>query len=261
LRAMITPFTSKGDVDFEALRGVVDFQLEKDVHGLYPCGSAGEGPLMSVEQRKKVAETVLEEVTGRVPVIVHVGTTNTKETVELAKHAEVKGAKAVGAITPYYFKPDLEGLLEHYRLLAEAVNIPVFVYNLPRITGFNVTPEMVAKLCGFQNIKGIKDSGADLIQIRAIIETAPKALTVINGADNLVFSALTMGVDAQISGTANVAPEFFVELYKAYRQGEHGKALELQTKINTLIRALAGPGDARSGCGSPKTTPQTPSTP
>jgi len=241
ITAMITPFTLKGDVDFEALRGVLNFQLERGVHGLYPCGSAGEGPMMSVEQRKRVAETVLEEVAGRVPVIVHVGTTNTKETVELAKHAEEKGAKAVGAITPYYFKPDLEGLLEHYRLLAEAVNIPVFVYNLPRLTGFNVTPETVAKLCGFQNIKGIKDSGGDLIQIRAIIETAPKALTIINGADNLFFPALMMGVNAQISGTANVAPELFVELYKAYRQGEHGKALEFQTKINTLIRALAGP--------------------
>jgi len=241
ITAMITPFTPKGDVDFEALRGVVNFQLENGVHGLYPCGSAGEGPLMSVEQRKRVAEKVLEEAAGRVPVIVHVGTTNTEETVELAKHAEEKGAVAVGAVTPYYHKPDLEGLLEHYRLLAEAVSIPVFVYNMPRLTGFNVTPEMVTRLCRLQNIGGVKDSSGDLIQIRTIIENAPRALIVINGADNLVFPALMMGVNAQISGTANVTPELFVELYKAYREGDYERALSHQTKINAVKKALEGP--------------------
>jgi len=239
--ALITPFDREGEVNLKGLRGVARFHVEKGVNGFFVCGSAGEGPLMSIRQRKLVAETVMGEVSGEVSIIVHVGTTNTKETTELAKHAEKNGADAVGAVCPYYFKPDLEGLIEHYRLLSESVSIPVFVYNIPSLTGFNVTPQMVSKLCELPNIMGVKDSSRNLIQIREIIETAPKRITVINGSDNLIFAALTIGVDGQISGTANVAPELFVELYRAFRDSDLGKALKLQADINALIRALSGP--------------------
>lgn len=239
--ALITPFTHKGEVNLEDLRGVVRFHLEKGVNGFFVCGSAGEGPLMSIDQRKTVTETVIDEVSNSASIIVHVGTTNTEETIELARHAEESGADAVGVVSPYYFKPDFDGLIEHYRLVAEAVDIPVLVYNIPSLTGFNITPEIIRKLCQFPNIVGVKDSSRNLVQIREIIETAPKKITVINGADNLIFAALMIGVDAQISGTANVAPELFVELYKAYKESEYEKALKLQTDINAVIRALKGP--------------------
>jgi len=241
LPALITPFNQEGKVDLEKLRGVIRFHLEKGVNGFFVCGSAGEGPLMSISERKLVAETVVEEVSNRASIIIHVGTTNTAETIELSKHAEENGADAVGVVTPYYFTPDLEGLMEHYRLVAEAVNIPVLVYNIPSRTGFNMTPEIVTKLYEFPNIKGVKDSSRNLIQIREIIETAPKKITVINGADNLIFAALMIGVDGQISGTANVVPELFVELYKACERGDYTKALKLQSDINAVIRALSGP--------------------
>jgi len=239
--AVITPFDREGNVWFESLWDVVRFQMEKGVHGLFVCGTAGEGPSMSVEQRKSVAEVVVKEVAGRIPVIVHVGTTNTKETVELAKHAEEIGAQAVGAVSPYYFKPDLEGLVEHYRLLAEAVGIPVFVYNIPRLTGFNITPDMIRRICTIENVKGVKDTSDNLIQLQEIIETAPKPITVINGSDWLLFAALMVGVDGQISSVANVIPEIMVELYELYKKREYGRALNLQAKINAVKKALEGP--------------------
>jgi len=239
--AIITPFNPDGDVEFEYLRDIVRFQLGKGVHGFFVCGSAGEGPLMSAQQRKAVTETLIREVDGRVPVIVHAGSTNTREAIELAKHGEESGAAAVGVVSPYYFKPDIEGLIEHYRLIAEAVNIPVLVYNIPSRAGYNVIPEVIAKICNIPNVIGVKDSSGDLIQLREIIETAPKTITVINGADNLLYAALTVGVHGQISGIANVAPELLVELYNAYRKGEYEKALNLQTKINAVKRAVEGP--------------------
>lgn len=157
---------------------------------------------------------------------------------ELAKHAESVGADAVGAVTPYFFKPDLEGLIMHYRLISEAVRIPTFVYNIPQQTGFNLTPEIFRKLCSIENIHGIKDSSGSLSQIQEIIETAPKHVTVINGADDILLAALLVGVNAEISGVANVAPEILVELYENFREGNYKKALELQRKTNVLRRIL-----------------------
>lgn len=239
--ALITPFDREGEVNLEDLRGLARFQIEKGVNGFFVCGSAGEGPLMSTSQRELVAKTVIDEVSGRVSIIVHVGTTNTKETIELAKHAEENGADAVGVVSPYFFTPDLEGLIEHYRLVSESVEIPVLIYNIPSRTGFNVTSKMTTELCKLPNIIGVKDSSRDLVQIRETIETAPKKINVINGSDNLIFAALAIGVDGQISGTANVTPELFVELYKAFKKGERARALKLQADINAVIRALRGP--------------------
>jgi 4-hydroxy-tetrahydrodipicolinate synthase len=238
LPAIITPFDAEGNVDFDLLRDIVRFQIDKGVHGFFVCGTVGEGPLMSIEQRKSVAEAVVREAKGKVPVIVHVGTTNTAESVELAKHAESIEANAVGAVTPYFFKPDLEGLIMHYRLISEAVRIPTFVYNIPQQTGFNLTPEIFRKLCSIENIHGIKDSSGSLSQIQEIIETAPKHVTVINGADDILLAALLVGVNAEISGVANVAPEILVELYENFREGNYKKALELQRKTNVLRRIL-----------------------
>jgi 4-hydroxy-tetrahydrodipicolinate synthase len=236
--ALVTPFNSEGEVNRKSLREVTRFQIEKGVNGLFVCGTAGEGPLMSVKQRKIVAETVVGEVSNRVTVIIHVGTTNTNEAVELAKHAEDIVADAVGAVSPYYYKPDLDSLFNHYRIISESVEIPVFIYNIPQMTGFNLTPRIVAKICELPNVIGIKDSSNNLIQIREIIETAPKKIVVINGSDNLTFAAFIVGADGLISGTANVDPELFVELYKAYKSGDYSRALKIQEGINKLVRVL-----------------------
>ncbi|MEM2342080.1 MAG: 4-hydroxy-tetrahydrodipicolinate synthase [Candidatus Bathyarchaeia archaeon] len=240
--AIVTPFDSEDNVDFEALRDVVRFQIKNGIHGFFACGTIGEGVLMSVEQRKSVAEAIIREAAGKVPVIVHVGTTNTGESVSLAKHAELLGARAVGAITPFFFKPDVEGLIDHYRMIAEAVKIPVFAYNIPQMTGFNLTPEIFRMLCAIEGVAGIKDSSGNLSQLQEIIETAPKPITVINGADELLLAALLVGANAEISGVANAAPELMVELYESVKESDYAKALKLQRKVNVLKRILYGSG-------------------
>lgn len=248
LPAIVTPFDSEGRVDFTALREVIRFQIEGGVHGFFACGTVGEGVLMKAEQRKAVAEAIVKESGGKVPVIVHVGTTNTDESVELAKHAERIGARAVGAVTPFFFKPDVEGLKTHYRSIAEAVRIPVFVYNIPKMTGFNVTAEIFRKICTIERVAGIKDSSGNLSQIQEIIETAPKPITVINGADDIFLAALLIGVNAEISGMANVVPELMVELYESFREGDCERALKLQRRLNALKRILysIGPSNVSS---------------
>ena len=242
--AVITPFDQEGEVVFEYLKDVLHFQLEKGVHGFFVCGTTGEGPLMSIEQRKAVAETVIEEVGSKVPVIVHVGTTNTRETIELAKHANKVGATAISVVSPYYFKPDLDELIDHYKLVSKEVTIPVFAYNIPGLTGFNITPAIFNQLCSIQNMIGIKDSSGNLSQTSAMIETAPKPVVVINGWDSLFFAALMIGAKAQVSGPANVAPEPYVELYELYKKGRYQEALDAQTRINAIIRTLTGPSMA-----------------
>lgn len=248
LPAIITPFDSDGNVDFEILRDVVRFQIEGGVHGFFVCGTIGEGALMSIEQRKTIVEAIIREVGGKVPVIVHVGTTNTSESVELTKHAERIGAKAVGVITPYFFKPDIEGLIMHYQMIAESSHIPVFAYNIPQMTGFNLTPEIFRKLCVIEGIAGIKDSSGNLSQIQEIIETAPKPITVINGADDILLAALLVGANAEISGVANAAPELMVELYESFKENNITRALELQRKVNALRRIFytSGPSNIAS---------------
>ena len=236
--AIITPFNSAGDIDFDALKEVVRFQINNSVHGFFACGTVGEGALMSISQRKAAVEAIIKETGGKVPVVAHVGTTNTDECIDLAKHAEKSGAKAIGVITPYFFKPDIEGLMIHYQAIAEAVNIPVFAYNIPQLTGFNLTPEIFRRLCAIERLAGIKDSSGNLSQIQEIIDTAPKSITVINGADDIFLAALIVGASAEISGIANVAPELMVELYEAYRENDYAKALRLQRKVNALRRIL-----------------------
>jgi len=240
--AIITPFDSDGNVDFQTFSEVVRFQINSGVHGFFVCGTVGEGALMSIEQRKSVAEVIIKEVGDKVPVIVHVGTTNTNESVELAKHAERIGAKAVGAINPFFFKPDVEGLMMHYQMIAGAVKIPVFVYNIPQLTGFNITPDIFRMLCSIEGVAGIKDSSGNLSQIQEMIETAPKPITVINGADDIFLAALIVGASAEISGISNAAPELMVELYEAYKENDFRRALNLQRKVNALKRILYGIG-------------------
>lgn len=241
ITALLTPFTEEGNIDEEALQELVEFQVKSGIHGLYPCGTVGEGPTMSIEQRKRVAEIVMGQVKARIPVIVHIGAINTTMTVELAKHAEKVGADALGCVTPYYFTLDDDAIIEHYRRVAEAVRIPLFVYNIPHRTNINITPNLMAKLAKLPNIVGIKDSSRDFTQLCEYIEKLGKGFTVICGTDALMIPALFMGAKGAISAISNVFPELFVDAYNAYKKRNYEKAIELQFKIIVTRRALAKP--------------------
>lgn len=234
ITALITPFTKEGNIDEEALQEIVEFQVKSGIHGLYPCGTIGEGPTMSIEQRKRVAEIVVDQVKARIPVIVHIGAINTTMTVDLAKHAEKLGADALGCVTPYYFTLDDHAIIKHYKRVAETVHIPIFVYNIPHRTNINITPNLMVKLAKIPNIKGIKDSSRDFTQLCEYIERLGEGFTVICGTDALIIPALFMGAKGAVSAISNAFPELFVDCYDAYKKRNYEKAIALQFKIIAL---------------------------
>ncbi|RLF14416.1 MAG: 4-hydroxy-tetrahydrodipicolinate synthase [Thermoprotei archaeon] len=239
ITALLTPFTKDGNIDEESLRELIRFQIEHEVNAFFPCGTAGEGMLMPPELRKKVTEIVVDEVNGKVPVIVHVGTSDTETTVELAKHAEDCGADAVSAITPYYYKHDVKSLILHYREISESVDIPVYVYNNPGRTGINVTPEVLGRLVDEANIKGIKDSSKDLIQFADYVLMFNDRINLIIGSDALFLPALVIGAKGLVSALSNVFPEVVVNVYKAIVNGnleEARKAFFLMLKIRNVLK-------------------------
>ena len=213
---LTTPFKRDGTLYEEGLRRLIDFQVDKGSLGVFLCGTYGSGPLMSVSQRKKVVDISADQIKNRISLLVHVGTTNTKDSVELAKHAEDYNADAIAAVPPYYYRHDSETVLRYYRDLVEAVDIPVYVYNNPKTSGFTVTPHILAKMANL-GVKGIKDSGFSLVDFtHFLLEFARREnFSFIIGTEALAFPALMMGAKGCVSGLANAFPEPVVSLYNA----------------------------------------------
>lgn len=241
---LVTPMDGMGAVDHEALARLCDFLIGAGVHGLYPCGSTGEFPLLSDAERQEVVATVVAATAGRVPVFAHVGAAGTRETVALARHAIAAGADGVGAITPYYF-PYGDGELEHHYLaLAEAVApAPVYLYNLPAMAGNRVSPALAERLYRrAPNLVGLKDSSGDVEALRAhrAVRAPGRALSVLSGTDGLNLAALELGCDGMISGNANAAPQPFVDLWRAWERGDAAGAGQAQLRIDAVRRVLGG---------------------
>jgi dihydrodipicolinate synthase/N-acetylneuraminate lyase len=227
---VITAFDKNGAFDEKAQREIISFLTPK-VHGFYPTGTYGSGPLMTVEERKKVAEVVVDEVGGRVPVIVHVGAISTAQVVELAKHAEAIGADAVGAIPPYYYRYPESDLLDHFRALIEAVKIPVFAYNNPGLSNNPLTPEMLKTLAD-EGLAGLKDSSFDLITFCKFLEVVDNPGFVhIVGTEAIAAAAVEAGAQGVISGLANVWPERVAELWAALEANDGRRAGQAQMRV------------------------------
>ncbi len=230
---LLTAFTKDGEFDEKAQRDIVSFLVDK-VQGFYPCGTYGSGPLMSVEERKRVAEAVIDEVNGRVPVIMHVGGASTRSVVELAKHAEKAGATAVAAVPPIYYgfkEPEVE---RHFKALVEAVSIPVFVYNNPKTTGVSVSAEFLNRLAQ-AGVRGVKDSSFDIMVFYNYLWKVKKdGFIPVIGTEALIFPAVGMGAHASVSGLANAIPEPVVELFNAVKAGDLEKARPLQKKVSAM---------------------------
>jgi 4-hydroxy-tetrahydrodipicolinate synthase len=241
ITALVTPFSSVGLVDEEALSQLVQFQLERNVNGFFPLGTTGMGPAMDPDQRKRVAEVVVEETKGRVPVIVQVGASDPAASLELARHAEKIGAEAIASLTPFYYHPGEDAIIDYYRKLSQATRLPLFVYNIPRHTGNNVDASLLLKLSKIPNVVGIKDSSQDFSQLLSYLEAVPDGFNVINGTDSYLFSAFCAGVGGGVSATANPFPELFVDMYEAYMAGNIEKGRALQIKIHSVRDVLSQP--------------------
>jgi dihydrodipicolinate synthase/N-acetylneuraminate lyase len=230
---LLTGFDKEGDYDPAAQKEITEFLVDK-VQGFYICGTYGSGPLMTAEERKQVAEDVIAQVNGRIPVIVHVGGCSTRSVVELAKHAESAGADAVAAVPPIYYHFGEDAVLRHFKALREAVGIPAFVYNNPKATGVTVTPSMLKKIADL-GIDGIKDSSFEILvfweQMWAV--TQPEFIPVI-GTEALILPAVALGAHAAVCGLANAIPEPVVACFEATKSGNMAEAAKLQEKVSKM---------------------------
>ncbi len=238
---MITPFDSNGEVDENATKELVGF-LADHVHGLFICGTYGSGPLMESDQRKKVAEIVTKQIDGKINVIVHVGSTNTKTAIDLAKHAESIGATHVSSVPPYYYKHNKEEVFFYFGSLVRAVTIPVYVYNNPKTAGYAISPELLNELADL-GIAGVKDSSFDIMVLNDYIRKITKrGFDVVLGTEAIFLLASVLGVKAFIPGLGNVFPELMVELYKACTEGRFNEAREIHNKVLILRDIMQAAG-------------------
>ncbi len=235
--AIVTPFKN-GQLDEEAYRELIEFQIQGGTHGIVPCGTTGESATLSHAEHKRVVEICLEQVKKRVPVIAGTGSNNTAEAVELTKHAQAAGADAALMITPYYNKPTQEGIYQHFKVVVEATKIPIIVYNVPGRTSLNLLPETVARLAQLPNIVGIKEATGDLNQGARVIRLCPDDFIVLSGDDFTAFPLMCIGGKGVISVVSNVAPKDMADLCNAFFAGDMAKARQLHFKMWPLMEAM-----------------------
>jgi 2-dehydro-3-deoxy-D-pentonate aldolase len=237
--AMVTPFDGRGELDFEATEAVVERFIEAGVSGISPLGSTGEATHLTFDERKRFAEEGVRIVGGRVPLVVGVGSSGTREAVELARHAEGAGADAVLAVSPFYWKVGEEALFNHFAAVAGSVDIPVMLYNLPMLTGIDLSPSLVARVAAeCANVVGIKDTVtvyAHTVSILQEVKAAIPEFTVLSGWEDLIFPSLLAGADGSICAFANVAPELFVDLVRSTREGDLDRAAGLHRRVLELV--------------------------
>lgn len=235
--ALVTPFNN-GGVDEKALRDFIDFQVSEGINGLVPCGTTGESATITHEEHKKIVEITIDAAKGQVPVIAGTGSNSTEETIELTKHAKEAGAAAALLITPYYNKPTQEGLYLHYKAVAEAVDIPIILYNVPGRTALNMTAETTARLSEVDGIVGIKEATADLEQISWIKALGRDGFTVLSGDDATVLPQLSIGGSGVISVVSNIAPKDMSDLCRAWFDGDLDEAARLHYRLLPLAKVL-----------------------
>jgi len=241
--ALVTPFTDDGrSVDEERLRGLIRYLIDQGVTGLVPCGSTGEFQNLTEEERRHVIEVTIDEADGHVPVIAGTGSSGTKLTIEQTKHAKDAGADAAIIVTPYYHKPSNRGLYEHYRLIAESVDIPIVLYNIPQATGVSLPWQLVEDLVEIPNIVGLKDSSGELRFILAVLEKVGERLSVVCGHDEVVLPALAAGCSGMILASANVFPDYHLKLLKAVQEGRLSEARQIQLTIQKMSRIIVKSG-------------------
>ena len=235
--ALVTPF-KQGELDEKAIRNLVEFHISEGTDAIVPCGTTGESATLSHEEHCRVIEIVIEQVNKRIPVIAGAGSNSTKEAIFLTEHAKKSGADAVLSITPYYNKPTQEGLFQHFKTIAEHVDIPMVLYNVPGRTGVNMLPETVVRLSKVKNIVGVKEASGSLDQAGAIIHNASESFDVISGEDSLTFPMMAMGAKGVISVVANVAPKKMAQMCKAVLNNNMLEARKLHYELLDLSKAV-----------------------
>jgi 4-hydroxy-tetrahydrodipicolinate synthase len=236
--ALVTPMRADGSLDVPALRRLIDFQLENGTNAIVAVGTTGESATLDHTEHLEVIRISLDQVSGRVPVIAGTGANSTTEAVELTRQAKQLGADACLLVTPYYNKPTQEGLYRHYKAVADAVEIPQILYNVPGRTACDMLPETVERLADHPNIVGLKDATGNLERARDLIQRCGKKMDIFSGDDATALELILLGGDGNISVTANVAPRAMSDLCSAARNGDEQGARKINDRLMELHKKL-----------------------
>lgn len=235
--AIITPFKEDESLDEEGLRRNIEYLQKSGIAGIVPCGTTGESATLTFEEHKKVVEIAVD--CSKVPVIAGTGSNNTREAIELTRHAADAGADAALLITPYYNKPNDRGMFEHFKAVAEKCDIPIVLYNVPKRTGIDLKPDLVAKLSKIKNISAVKEASGSPGQVAQIIElTQGGQFSVLSGDDDLTLPLMALGASGVVSVVANVAPRKTVAMVDAMLSGNLDAARKLHYELSPLVKAM-----------------------
>ena len=235
--ALITPFKN-GKFDETSFRSLIDFQINSGTHGLVPTGTTGESPTLSHDEHIRIVEVCIEQANNKVPIIAGTGSNSTDEAIYLTKHAEKAGADAALVVTPYYNKPSQEGLLQHFTEIANSVNIPIVIYNIPGRSVIDMTNETMAKLYKLKNIIGVKDATGDIPRVYSTKNDVGKDYILLTGDDSTTLAFMTYGGHGAISVTSNIAPQLCSEFQNLCMDKKFYEASIINDQLMPLHRAL-----------------------
>ena len=238
LTALVTPMRENGSIDEGAFTRLIDWQIAEGTQGIVPVGTTGESPTLSHEEHQHVVELAVAGARGRVPVIAGAGSNSTAEAIALATYAKKAGADAALVVTPYYNKPTQEGLFRHYKAIADAADIPIFIYNIPGRSVIDMSVETMARLAAEKNIVGVKDATANLIRPLHTTRACGEQFVQLSGEDHTALAFLAAGGHGCISVTANIAPRLCAEMHAAWARGDLRTAMKIQAKLLPLHDAM-----------------------
>jgi 4-hydroxy-tetrahydrodipicolinate synthase len=233
--AMVTPFQRDGSLDEATLRRLILRQIEAGVDFLVPCGTTGESPTLTHEEHVRVVAITVEMAKGRVPVVAGAGGYNTAEVIAMARELAATGVDGILSVTPYYNKPTQEGLFQHYRAIAEAVDLPIILYSVQGRTGINIEPATVVRLAAIQNIVGIKEASGSIAQMAAILNSVPEDFVVLSGDDAITLPLIALGGRGVISVVSNEIPAEMSEMVRLAMRGNIWGAREIHRRFHPLM--------------------------
>lgn len=237
--ALVTPFTHDGDIDFNALKHLIEYQIAADTDYVVLLGTTAETPTLNEEERAEIIHCAVSAAAGRLPLVLGMGNNDTRKLLQQVAHTDFTGISALLSVTPYYNKPSQEGLYQHYAALAQASPLPILLYNVPSRTGVNMTSETTLRLAHtFDNIVGIKEASGNFSQIDDIIKNKPEHFSVISGDDGITYSLITLGAIGVISVIGNAFPREFSRMVHLALNGDYSQALSIHHHFAELIKLL-----------------------
>ena len=235
--AMVTPFARDGSIDERALRQLVDWQIEEGIHFLVPCGSTGEAATLSLSEHRRVVEIVVDQVRGRVPVCAGAGSNDTQKAIALSRDMKAAGATHLLHVTPMYNKPPQRGLIAHFRAIADAVDLPIVLYNVPGRTGGNMEARTTLELANLPSIVAVKEASGSLSQIGDILQDRPPGFSVLSGDDAITVAVMAAGGDGVISVVSNATPRAMADLTNRMADGDVAAAREIHDRLWRWMQA------------------------